>query len=117
MCLHDPIFRTKHWIFYGPFKTAARAVKAAAGYDVTPSPNTAGVCFSCEASGSVLETVTCVFKGMLEEERLETLCHELHHAAVFALTTVKVPLTQATTEVLAHYQEWLFREGRKGVGL
>lgn len=113
--LDDPIFRARHWVFYGPGKTLAKAA-AAQRIDLDETPPGAGACAVAQGAGTSTETVVFVNKDA-PDEHLETLMHELHHATTYTLLAANLPLVEETTEVSAYYHEWLFREARRGLKL
>lgn len=112
--LDDPIFRSRHWVFVGPKKTASQAMLKVARAQVSMEHATMGRCIRLEGPG--VETILYISTDV-EVEHVETLVHEAHHAAFYTLSQAGLALTEETKELFAYFHEWLVREGRKGVGI
>lgn len=114
--LDDPIFRSRHYVFYGPRRTAAKAMSQVLGVQCDAPPmESAGSCAVADQGGAA-ETLMHI-DSTAAGEHLETLIHEAHHATFYTLNKARLRLTPKTTEVFAYFHEWLVREGRKGVGI
>lgn len=123
----DPIFRARHYIFYGPHRTIRDAAKATLRRDEWAGAEACGfgtgdylgICTGAVPDNDldpllVVMHISSEVKGL---QAASALVHETGHAVDFVLEARGVTHSAAHGETWRFYQEVLYVRGRVGLKL
>ena len=105
--VYDPIFTRNYYICSGVSRVCAiKTFKKELNVKVDIPDGVDGYFFTIESKGV---EIGCIFS----KDKTRTLMHELLHATIWGLKAVGIDVTEASDEVAAYYQEFLFKWATK----